>query len=397
MKYYAVAKGRNPGIYLSWEECKKEVDAFSNAKFKSFNNKEEAEEFFQKNSDVKISEKKEKNNWYVVKYNSNRYNAVIFDNFNKCKKFIKNKNLTYQRFDEKQMAIQFAGCRESKIRFELTPDKDPRICLLCEKPYYGKTKLCPTCNKLRGNRSVGSVVMYKKKHPEQNILKILKEKPYVLDEIYRNSTREERAEIRKQKTIEYKSKEYLSTEYEKTDICIPDYVKAIFEKDVMKELLYIEGDKLDPKWYYKCKRCGKEQCQTYMNLKCGKGHNCDAKKSSGEVIIEEYLKVMGVQFRTQFSTLECRNPRTGKVMPYDFEIRDKKILIEVQGEQHSSYTPYFHGSIENFEYQVWKDEYKKQYAQKFGYKIIEIWYSELANDQYKTIINAALISGKTKN
>ena len=36
MKYYAVKKGRHPGIYNTWEECQNEVNQFKNAQFKSF-------------------------------------------------------------------------------------------------------------------------------------------------------------------------------------------------------------------------------------------------------------------------------------------------------------------------------------------------------------------------
>lgn len=38
MKYYAVKKGRKPGVYKTWDEAKKQVDGFSNAEYKSFNN-----------------------------------------------------------------------------------------------------------------------------------------------------------------------------------------------------------------------------------------------------------------------------------------------------------------------------------------------------------------------
>ncbi len=44
-KYYAVQKGRVPGVYLTWEECKKQVDGFSGAAFKSFPTMEEARQF----------------------------------------------------------------------------------------------------------------------------------------------------------------------------------------------------------------------------------------------------------------------------------------------------------------------------------------------------------------
>lgn len=44
-KYYAVKEGRHPGIYTSWEDCKKEVMGFSGAVYKSFLREEDAETF----------------------------------------------------------------------------------------------------------------------------------------------------------------------------------------------------------------------------------------------------------------------------------------------------------------------------------------------------------------
>ena len=36
MKFYAVKKGRTPGVYLTWEDAKKQVDGYSGAEYKSF-------------------------------------------------------------------------------------------------------------------------------------------------------------------------------------------------------------------------------------------------------------------------------------------------------------------------------------------------------------------------
>ena len=41
-KIYVVKNGRVPGFYKTWNECKNQVNRFSNAKFKSFKDKEEA-------------------------------------------------------------------------------------------------------------------------------------------------------------------------------------------------------------------------------------------------------------------------------------------------------------------------------------------------------------------
>lgn len=53
-KYYAVHQGKTPGVYSTWDECKKQVDGYSGAKYKSFKTKEEAENFakFGKTSEV---------------------------------------------------------------------------------------------------------------------------------------------------------------------------------------------------------------------------------------------------------------------------------------------------------------------------------------------------------
>ena len=44
-KVYAVKKGRKQGIYDSWDECKKMIDGFSGAIYKSFTSREDAMAF----------------------------------------------------------------------------------------------------------------------------------------------------------------------------------------------------------------------------------------------------------------------------------------------------------------------------------------------------------------
>ena len=41
-KFYAVRRGRNPGLYLKWDDCKTQVLGFSGAEYKSFATKAEA-------------------------------------------------------------------------------------------------------------------------------------------------------------------------------------------------------------------------------------------------------------------------------------------------------------------------------------------------------------------
>ena len=44
-KFYAVKNGRKTGIFLTWEECEKQVKGFSNAQYKSFKTQLEAQKY----------------------------------------------------------------------------------------------------------------------------------------------------------------------------------------------------------------------------------------------------------------------------------------------------------------------------------------------------------------
>lgn len=58
MPYYAVAHGREKGIYSTWDQCKANIIGFSNARYKKFNTKSEAMQFINGRSGVsKLSRK----------------------------------------------------------------------------------------------------------------------------------------------------------------------------------------------------------------------------------------------------------------------------------------------------------------------------------------------------
>jgi very-short-patch-repair endonuclease len=172
------------------------------------------------------------------------------------------------------------------------------------------------------------------------------------------------------------------------DETIPLFIKNAFPLD--KEVFKIAGSRKNPLITYHCKRCNEDFSVYWNNYLKRSGHNCAALISSGEAVVASYLKSQDIRFLTQRHTLECINPDTGHVMPYDFEITDKKILIEVQGEQHRTFIERFHVDQEGFEYQLKKDVYKKEFAIRNGYKLVEIWYEDIENGKFKDIINAAI-------
>ncbi len=51
-KYYAVKRGKNPGVYKTWAECQTEVNGFSGAVYKSFTTYEDAVDFIKEKKGV---------------------------------------------------------------------------------------------------------------------------------------------------------------------------------------------------------------------------------------------------------------------------------------------------------------------------------------------------------
>lgn len=122
--YYVVKVGRNPGIYETWDECKKQIEGFSNEIHKGFDTLEEDQEFLNLEDEISIKNKNEdidvrkindeikeeiKNlkddeviafvdGPYNGKTNISGYGAIIFQSNDKenrlCKSFSKNNVLS---------------------------------------------------------------------------------------------------------------------------------------------------------------------------------------------------------------------------------------------------------------------------------------------------------------
>lgn len=69
-KYYAVKKGKTPGIYNSWNECKLQVEGFSGAEYKSFKSEKEARDY--------IGNDREKKNVNNSVQNVNAFDAEAY-------------------------------------------------------------------------------------------------------------------------------------------------------------------------------------------------------------------------------------------------------------------------------------------------------------------------------
>lgn len=332
-KFYAVKSGRKSNcICNTWNECEKLVKGYSGAEYKSFPTEQEAKDYLKKKTSISKSPTK--------------------------------KNI--QSRQEKQ-------------------------CLVCGRTLKIKTQLCPTCSKKRdalsekcnytiSNRCLIVLQDMYTKGTGTTIFDYIEQHPGILT-TYIKMGKQQR-----------KDKNWFSkAEKAKTKIItnknIPEFIINLFKDREDKELIEVYGNIKDPDIKFKCLKCGEVHTVRYSKLVSSNGHQCKATMSSGEFLVQKYLKEHHVFHKTQFDTIKCVNPITKHQLPYDFELPQHKIIIEVQGSQHVEHIQHFHSTQEAFEYQQYKDRVKKEFATKAGYTYIEIFYKDIKNGKYKEIIN----------
>ncbi len=72
-KYYAVAKGKTPGIYLTWEDCKAQVEHFPGAVYKGFATIGEAESFIENVTECNVMEQVVSTEEHLIAYVDGSY------------------------------------------------------------------------------------------------------------------------------------------------------------------------------------------------------------------------------------------------------------------------------------------------------------------------------------
>lgn len=103
-----------------------------------------------------------------------------------------------------------------------------------------------------------------------------------------------------------------------------------------------------------------------------------------------YLTARNIEYKMQEDTLKCINPSTGKLLPYDFELPKYKIIIEVQGYQHYDSGVDYNTTSKELQYQIEKDDYKKQNAIDNGYQFVTITYKDIERKEFGKIIETKI-------
>ncbi|SIP86120.1 Restriction endonuclease [Pacmanvirus A23] len=111
------------------------------------------------------------------------------------------------------------------------------------------------------------------------------------------------------------------------------------------------------------------------------GNWCPYCKNKTEGKLLEILLSLGYDVCSQAKFEWCKNPDTGKYLPFDFIIDEYKIIIELDGRQHFE-------QVSNWEAPKIiqkRDKYKMSCANSQNYTIIRILQEDVANDRHNWI------------
>lgn len=105
--------------------------------------------------------------------------------------------------------------------------------------------------------------------------------------------------------------------------------------------------------------------------------------SSYSKAVESWLKENKIDYEVEKTFDSCKNKA---LLPFDFYIKEKDLLIEVDGEQH--FKPINFGGISkeraivNFEDTIKRDKIKTEWCKKHSKKLLRISYKEIKNLSY---------------
>ena len=346
MRFYAVVRGKNPGIYNKWNRCKKQITQCIDAIYKGFKTKREAESYYEELT--------------------GQTPTFYFGNDNSS-----TKTTTTCVLCHTTLPLKFVT-KEFPVR---------ALCAKCKRMVreFPITQL--THGVVRSPLSLNELMYIQDVYKMSDVFAFLRTYPAAAIR-----ARQERHKLPRWAAGAFSMPIRASypSEYASSSL---DTKHIISEHQT---LIGIIGSKLHPLVLYHCNRCHQDFVASYGNLKNRCSHQCVADTSAEIAVVREYLQSLAVPLKEQCETLQCINPDTGMVMPYSFELPEQRIIIEVQNKQHRQLVPLFHVDEDGFAYQQQRDAYKRQFAVDNGYQVIEVQSEEIQSLQFQKHIQSAL-------
>ncbi|WP_456364137.1 hypothetical protein [Priestia aryabhattai] len=139
-----------------------------------------------------------------------------------------------------------------------------------------------------------------------------------------------------------------------------------------------------------CMRCNEPFKAAPNHIRKGSGcPHCHISK--GEERIRRHLQDNDTAFIREWKEHTCRHY---KLLPMDFYLPEYNVVIEFHGIQHKRFTPRFHKTEADLFKQQKRDLIKRNYCNRNGIKLIEIWFNEM--DKIEEILDDELFSNLHK-
>jgi len=187
------------------------------------------------------------------------------------------------------------------------------------------------------------------------------------------------------------------------DICDNDSCEECYSKSFAshpKAKYWSTDNDKKPRQFMKCsaKKC-KFLCDTCNHhFECSlnnivKGNWCPYCVNKTERKLYDYLLSQNIQVTRQAKFDWCKNDETGKHLPFDFLVEDKRIIIEVDGIQHFEQVSIWQSPEKTQD----RDILKQKLAQENGYTVIRIFQEDVLYDSYdwKPQLMQALVQYET--
>lgn len=128
-------------------------------------------------------------------------------------------------------------------------------------------------------------------------------------------------------------------------------------------------------WHCRCD-CGNEIETDTSSLLLGRSQSCGCLVSKGEEIISKALRELNIEYKQQYSFSNCRNPKTGHALYFDFYLPRYNCCIEYDGKQHFIATGCDWNTQEHLEDTHYRDTVKNKYCQENRISLIRIPYTD---------------------
>lgn len=180
-----------------------------------------------------------------------------------------------------------------------------------------------------------------------------------------------------------------------------DFLKSIWSKKNIKSSFEYSCHSMQKAWW-KCSDNLHGDFERIISSSFNRGFYCpicsrNRKESYLQEKVRLYLESLEYTIlHEEKCTITPRNPKTNRYLPFDNEIKELKLIIEVHGIQHYKISNIHNLSAKRFdttpEYELHyiqlKDRYKRIKAKQQGYDFLEIpYWTDNKNEDWKILID----------